>query len=277
MPDTPEPPRRRPPPQAWPLTVVDALDVSPRMRRVRLVGETLETFPWRPGQDLVLNIPTPEGEARRHYTIRAFDRAEQRLDIDFALHGESPATRWARAAKLGDAIVAHGPRGRNVIHPEADWHLLVGDETAMPAILAMVESLPPGARAMAFLEVRDADERQAPATVADVDITWLHRNGPAVAASRGLIERLALFVPPLGVGQACVIGETAMVRAVRQGLIAKGMPRERISAEGYWRPGRVGGHDHVFDAAEVVERVAERVSGRVAAAINRRLSPSAGR
>jgi NADPH-dependent ferric siderophore reductase len=271
----------RPDRPTWTLTVVDALDITPRMRRVRFIGDALSTFPWRPGQDLVLGLPTPAGEARRHYTIRSFDRAEQRLDIDFALHGDSPATTWARAAKLGDVIRAQGPRGRTTVNPEADWHLFVGDETALPGIFAMIESLPPAARAMAVIEVRDADERQTPAAVAQVDIEWFHRNGPAVAGSRALIERMALFAPPPGVGQAAIIGETAMVRAVRQGLIARGFPRERIAAEGYWRPGRVGGHAHVIDAAEMVERVADRVGRRVSevltGAFNPQPGPSAGR
>ena len=118
--------------------------------------------------------------------------------------------------------------------------------------------------------MRDADERQAPATVADADIEWFYRQGPAVAGSRALIERMSLFAPPPGAGQAAVIGETAMVRAVRQGLIARGFPRERIAAEGYWRPGRIGGHDHVFDAAEAMDRVAGKVRDGVAAAFGRR-------
>jgi NADPH-dependent ferric siderophore reductase len=62
-----------------------------------------------------------------------------------------------------------------------------------------------------------------------------------------LIEALEAFQPPPGVGQACVIGETSTVRAQRQGLIARGLPKSQIAAEGYWRPGRVGGHDHVND------------------------------
>ena len=267
----------RPPHPTWPLTVVDALDITPRTRRVRFIGDTLDAFAWRPGQDLVLTLPTQGGEARRHYTVRSFDRAEQRLDIDFVLHGDSPAVRWARAAKLGDTIEARGPRGRTVVDPQADWHLFVGDETGLPAIFAMLESLRPGAHAIAILEVHDADERQAPAALANVDLQWFTRGGPAQAPSRALVDRLGLFVPPPGVGQACIVGETSTVRAIRQGLIARGLPREQIAAEGLWRPGRIGGHDHVFDAGEVIDRVAGKVAERLAGAMVRRISPSAGR
>ena len=231
----------------WPLTVVGAAGLTPRTRRVSLIGEGLETFSYRPGQDLVLGLPTPGGLARRHYTIRRLDRQELRLDIDFVMHGASPATQWAESVKVGDAVLAEGPRGRTVVHQRADWHLFTGDETALPAIAAMIETLPAGARAFAIVEVAGPEEEIIIDTAARLDVTWLHRNGPPLAASAGLIGALADFTPPVGHGHACVIGETATVRAQRQGLIARGFPKERIAAEGYWRPGRVGGHDHVFD------------------------------
>ena len=145
---------RRPPLPRWPLTVVDAFDVTPRLRRVRLVGETLDGFAHRPGQDLVLNLPQPDGTtARRHYTISAFDPDELVLDIDFVLHGESPAVTWARGAQLDDVVEADGPRGRTHIARDAEWHLFVGDETGLPAIFAMIGSLGAGARATSILEV----------------------------------------------------------------------------------------------------------------------------
>jgi NADPH-dependent ferric siderophore reductase len=233
---------RRP---TWPLTVVGARDVTPRMREVSLIGEGLATFAYRPGQDLVLSLPSESGVASRHYTIRRFDAVERRLDIQFVLHGASPATRWAKEARIGDAIAAEGPRGRTTVSGEADWRLFTGDETALPGIAAMIESLPDGERAFAIIEVAGPDEEQPIESAAEVTIQWLHRTGGPAAPSQGLIEALAAFELPAGVGQACVIGETSTVRAQRQSLIARGMAKQQIAAEGYWRPGRVGGHDHV--------------------------------
>jgi NADPH-dependent ferric siderophore reductase len=256
----PPAPSRRAPLRAWPLTVVDAWDVTPRMRRVRLIGETMDDFTWRPGQDLVLMIPVPSGEAvRRHYTIRSYDAPEQRLEIDFVLHGDGPAANWAQYCELGDEIEAHGPRGRTVLNESADWHLFVGDETCIPAIAAMAEALPPRARATAIIETWDKAERQTPKASANLDIEWFHRDGPAQPSSQRLIDRLNLFAPPPGRGQAYVIGETSTVRAIRQGLIARGFARERIAAEGYWRPGRIGGHDHVFDPQDIPGEVIRRL------------------
>ena len=270
-------PIRRPPMPAWPLTVIGAANITPRMRRVRFVGEVPQGFAWRPGQDVVLSLPTPDGEARRHYTIRSFDPVEQIFEIDFVLHGDSPATRWARGAEMGDIIQAQGPRGRTVIHPSADWHLFVGDETGLPAIFAMLESLPASASAIAILEAHDAAERQVPVVSAHVSVEWFLRGGPAAASSRRLIERLGLFAPPPGLGHAYVVGETSTVRAIRQGLIGRGFPRDRIAAEGYWRPGRIGGHDHVFDASEIAERVVGKVAEKLSAEIARGLMRAATR
>ena len=239
---------RRLPLTRWPLTVVGARDITPRMRRVSLVGETMEQFDYRPGQDLVLNLPDDHGgQARRHYTIRRFDPAETRLEIDFVLHGASPATRWARRAAIGDQIVAEGPRGRTTVRGPADWRLFTGDETALPGIAAMIEALPAGERAFAIIEVADAAEEQPIESAASLDIRWLYRAGPPQTPSLGLMEALTTFPLPSGEGQACIIGETSTVRAQRQGLIARGFPKDRICAEGYWRPGRVGGHDHVIE------------------------------
>lgn len=229
---------------AWPLVVVGAREVTPAMRRVSLIGETLAGFDYRPGQDLVLSLPAPGGPARRHYTIRGFDRAELRLDIDVLVHGAGPGSRWAETAKIGDPVLAEGPRGRTFVNQRADWHLFTGDETALPAIAAMIETLPAQARAFAIIEVESAEETQPLPSAAELEALWLHRRGPA-APSAALIEALAAFQFPAGVGQAYVIGETSTVRAQRQGLIARGFPKERICAEGYWRPGRIGGHDHV--------------------------------
>jgi NADPH-dependent ferric siderophore reductase len=238
----------RPQRPTWRLTVVGARDVTPRMREVSLIGDDLAAFSHRPGQDLVLSLPTGAGMARRHYTIRRFDRDEQRLDIQFVLHGLSPATIWARGAQIGETIEAQGPRGRTTVSGEADWRLFTGDETALPGIAAMIESLPAGERAIAFVEVASAADEQPIETAADLELHWLHRHGDPAAPSWNLTEALAAFTLPAGVGQACVIGETSTVRAQRQGLIARGLPKTQIAAEGYWRPGRVGGHDHVNDA-----------------------------
>ena len=173
----------RPPRPSWRLTVVGARNVTPRMREISLIGEDLRAFSYRPGQDLVLNLPTEAGIARRHYTVRRFDPAELRLDIQFVLHGGAPAARWAREARHGDGLIAEGPRGRTTVSGQADWRLFTGDETALPAIAAMIEQLPSGARAFAIVEVAGAEDEQPIATAAELEMVWLHRGGARAASA----------------------------------------------------------------------------------------------
>lgn len=248
----PEPGPRRPlfaraPLPEWRLTLAEAHDITPHMRRLVFAADGLEGFDHQPGQDLVLMIPDPAGEPhRRHYTIR--DRDAERVVIDFVLHGHGgPGERWALEARPGDRLEARGPRGHTHLNRDADWHLFVGDETCLPAIFAMLEVLPRRTRAFAFIEVEDKADRQYLDADCDLDLEWLVRDGPAGPASKRLIERLSLFAPPPGRGHAYLIGETSTVRALRHGLLGRGFDKRQITAEGYWRPGRHGGHDHIRD------------------------------
>jgi NADPH-dependent ferric siderophore reductase len=231
----------------WSLTVTDARSITPRMRRVTLTADDLDAFQPQAGQDVVLMLPADDGLGRRHYSVRRFDPAARRIDIDVVMHGEStPGARWAREAAPGDSVLAFGPRGRNVINPGADWRLFIGDETGLPPIFAMLEALPAGAKAHAIIEVATDDERQQPASAADVTIDWVSRGGaPAQASSPGLIARAAAYALPAGHGHAYVLGETSTIRRLRHDLLARGLDKGQIFGEGYWRPGRFGGHDHL--------------------------------
>ena len=234
----------------WRLRVVETAELTPRMRRVTLTSDSLEGFEPRGGQDVVLMLPDREGAlGRRHYTVRRFDAGRKLVDIDVVMHGDStPATRWALGSLAGDEVLAFGPRGRNVLNEGADWRLFVGDETAIPGFFGMIEELPAGAKAHAIIEIQSDADRQTIEAPADLKLEWLSRNGAhAEPSSAQLIQTITRFEPPPGVGHVYLLGETSTVRAQRQALVAKGFPKAQIFAEGYWRPGRVGGHDHVDD------------------------------
>jgi NADPH-dependent ferric siderophore reductase len=233
----------------WHLTVTGATNITPHMRRVVFSCPDIGEMKLKPGQSAVLLLSEAGGDfLKRHYTIRSIDRAARRVTFDFVLHGDTPGANWARNARPGDEIDALGPRGHVWLHPEADWHLFAGDETALPAISAMLEALKPGDTATAIIEVENRAEEQKLAAPADARIAWIHRNGPPHPGSKPLIEALAaVAIPGDRKVHAYLAGETSTVRAQRHGLLARGLPKEKISAEGYWRPGRVGGHDHVHD------------------------------
>ncbi len=235
----------------WTLKVVETAELTPRMRRVVLTSGHLDGFDPKPGQDVVLMLPDADGAlGRRHYTVRSYDPAARRVDIDVVMHGDStPATRWALGSLPGDEVLTFGPRGRNVLNDGADWRLFVGDETAIPGFFGMIETLPAGAKAKAIIEIQSDADRQTVESAGEVEIEWLSRSGAhAEPLSARLIEAVATFEPPPGVGHVYLLGETSTVRAQRQALVAAGFPKDRIFAEGYWRPGRFGGHDHVDDA-----------------------------
>ncbi|HUB97765.1 MAG TPA: siderophore-interacting protein [Stellaceae bacterium] len=231
----------------WTLRVASVADVGPHLRRVQLTADDLGEFSPKPGQEIVLQIPQDGPEpARRHYTIRRFDPATRLIDVDFVIHEHmAPGVRWALEAKPGQSIDIRGPRGRIGLSPGADWHLFSGEETAMPAILALTEALPKGAKAYVFLEIGGAEDKMPVTSHADVSVTWLSRDGAPPAPSRLLPDALDAFTLPPGTGHAVIIGETSTVRAQRHSLIERGLTRQQIYSEGYWRPGRIGGHDHV--------------------------------
>jgi NADPH-dependent ferric siderophore reductase len=236
----------------WTLRVASMRDVTPGMRRIQLTATDLGEFRPRAAQEIVLQLPQADGEtARRHYTIRAFDPAAQLIDVDFVLHGDnSPGVRWAREAKIGDIIEIRGPRGRMAVAADASWHLFTGDETALPAIYAMVESLPAETEAIVFIEIGAETDKQPLETAAKLHLTYLIRQGAGPGPSRLMIDAVERFTLPAGNGFAYILGETSNVRAQRQFLIERGLPRDRIYSEGYWRPGRIGGHDHVDDRSD---------------------------
>lgn len=228
--------------------VKDAFDVTPRFRRVIFTAENIADFAYKPGQDIVFFLPVGgEDHGRRHYTIRSFDRAKGEIAVDFLLHGTTPGPEFARNARPGDTVEVKGPRGRVVAREGADWHLITGDETGLPAVLHILETLPEGAKAFVFLEVQSEADRQPFESKADVAFEWIVRGDAPAGPGTLVLDRITAFDLPAGEGQALITGETSNVRALRHHLLARGLPKERIASEGYWRPGRLGGHDHVDD------------------------------
>jgi NADPH-dependent ferric siderophore reductase len=226
---------------AWDLEVVASTAFTPAMRRIRVTAPGLQSFSYEPGQDLMLEVPTPDGRSfRRRYTIRAFDPAIPALDLDFVLHGDGPAATWAASAQPGDHIEAIGPRGKVTVDPGADWHLFAGDDSAIPASLAMAESLRSPDAAIVVLEVDGAADQQEARTPAgrEVRVQWLHRDGGDPASSANLVSALRDVELPAGLGHAYLAGELGVVAEMRRILLERGLTPEQISAKPYWRVGR---------------------------------------
>jgi NADPH-dependent ferric siderophore reductase len=157
--------------------------------------------------------------------------------IDFVVHGdEGIAGPWAVAAKPGDPFRFMGPGGGYAPAAHSDWHLLAGDESALPAIAAALEGMPADAPVRAFIEVESADEEQKLECPGDADITWLHRGGRPVGEA--LIEAVRAYEFPAGRVQAFVHGEANFVKDLRRYLKNElAIPMDQLSISGYWRRG----------------------------------------
>jgi NADPH-dependent ferric siderophore reductase len=186
--------------------------------------------------------------ASRDYTPRRFDPAAGTLDIEFVIHDAGPATRWASQAQPGQPLQIGGPRSSFVIPDSFDWHLLIGDDTALPAIARRLGELPADARAVVLAEVDDAADQVPFASAADVTVTWAHRNGAEPGSSGVLARTLKTLMLPQGDYYAWVACESLTAKALRAQLIAEhGANPKWIRAAGYWRRGAVAVHDTFND------------------------------
>lgn len=234
-----------PAPAALSLEVVANTRLTPRMTRVRLTGPDLAGFRFVAGQDLMFAVPHDDSDAttNRRYTIRGFDPVEPAVDVDMVLHGHGPGATWASRAVAGDRIDAIGPRGKVVPSAAADWHLFLGDESGLPAIAVMVEALPAGATAIAFVEIADGGEEQPIDAAASVTLSWIHRVSSGGAGDVGtqpgdpelLVDALRSTSLPSGSGHAYLAAELGVVNALRDLLTERGFEREAVSSKAYWR------------------------------------------
>ncbi|MFF9273708.1 siderophore-interacting protein [Streptomyces griseosporeus] len=202
-------------------------------------------------------LPDDVRAVMRSYTLRALRRDPDEIDIDFVLHGvepgaaapAGPASRWAARAAAGDRVLLLGPAiadNRAIrFRPPEDTDLVVvwGDATALPAVSAILESLPAGLPARVWLEVHDAGDIQDLRTAADAEITWLVHDGPS-STDRAEGSPMALgalreaHLPPAERPYAWIAGESSCVKALRRHLVGeRGFDRRRVTFVGYWRRG----------------------------------------
>ncbi|MFZ3497266.1 siderophore-interacting protein [Streptomyces sp. 5.8] len=255
------------------LRVLRTRRIAPSMLRITFGGEDLKGFESG-GYDQSLSlflphphqsvpvVPVEEGEnwfaawralpeeeraVRRSYTVREQRRAPDEIDIDFALHEGSvgPATRWALGASPGDRITVQGPAlADNAgvmfrLPPEASGVILFADQTALPALAAILERLPAGIRARAWIEAAGTEDLIALPTPADAEITWIIRDGAGAERADRVLEEVRAYAPPHpGSPYAWIAGESGTVRALRRHLVGeRGLDRRAVTFCGYWRLG----------------------------------------
>ena len=223
------------------LTVGRVEAVGPHFRRVTFTGDSLVDFVSASFDDHVKLILDGGGAApvMRDYTPRRFDTKQRELDIEFALHGDGPAATWAAQAAPGQRATIGGPRGSFIVPTDFDWHLLIGDETALPAVARRLEELPPGTRAIVRLAVADPADRRLLTSAADVDLQWVASDAALLAAARALVL-------PAGEGYAWCAGEAGTMSELRRVLVDdKGHDRQAIRAAAYWKRGAIAHHENL--------------------------------
>jgi len=238
--------------------------LTPHMVRIVLQSEGLRGFPIGEFTDhyVKLQLPPPgatysppfdpvrireslakdQWHRQRTYTVRGADPDAGEITIDFVTHGSGLAGPWARDARPGDPVQLVGPGGAYTPDPDADWHLLAGDDAAIPAIAVALRRIPAGIPAVVVLEVENEAEQlslvetEGLTTEGELQLIWLHRDGAEHTAEPRILNVIEQLELPGGRGQAFVHGEAGMVREVRRHLVKdRGMELEDLSATGYWK------------------------------------------
>ena len=235
------------------LTVSSTELLTPRMRRFGFTSPDLHDFVSAAHDDHIkLFFPGTAKDGQggetcmRDFTPRSFDRSRGTLVIDFALHEAGPATRWATSAQIGDTLQIGGPKGSTIVPDDFDWYLLIGDETALPAIGRRVEELRTGAP-VATLVVMEAGETQHFQTQAAWTPRWVARDGSSDDAAL-LRAALADHALPSGDGFVWIAAEASVARSLRNHIIDDlGHPRQWTKAAGYWKRGQADAHEKIED------------------------------
>jgi NADPH-dependent ferric siderophore reductase len=240
------------------MSVVRVLDLTPHMRRITLTGQDLDRFATDDNLHVRLFFP-PDGHAPewptrgvnglsqaidparrpqvRKYTIRRIDLGAGEVDIDFVLHADAgPGSDWAGRARPHDVIGMAGPGGRGI--RAADWHLLVGDETALPAIARALEGLPATASGVAIVEIPDEADRLALSKPEGIQLRWLHRTN----GSPSLDEVVREISIPKDRAHFCWAGaEFDAIQKIRRYWRDEcGVAKADQLAVAYWRRGAEG-------------------------------------
>ncbi len=255
-------PRKRRPPRRVEVSHIAVL--SPAMRRITLKGAELEGFePTAPASYLKLIFPepgqteparplpdAPRPTAMRTYTPLAVRPALHEVDVDFVLHGDGPASTWAAQAQIGQVLYLMGPGPGYAVDTSASQHLLLADDSALPAVENILATLPASASVQVLVEVVSADEERVLASAATLRAQWLAR-GPDNRSAGQPLEKAVLALhtaQPIQPGTKIYLAcEAAAMRRIRKLLTEQlGIERSDIVGRGYWKLDTLNHPDHDY-------------------------------
>lgn len=249
---------RREPPRFRRLTVDRIVPVTPRLTRCTLAGDELDGFVLHePAASVRLLLPAPGAERSlptwngneflrddgsrptiRTFTPRRFDPEVRELDLEIVLHEHGAASDWAREAVPGHEVAVSGPGRGYTIDPDARGLLLAGDETAVPAICQLLESIPGEVAVSVIVEAADPSARFALPSHPLARVEWVPGTG---RPGRALVD--AVTSAPIDEGtRVWAAGEAAAMQRIRRHLFGdRGLDRRHATIRGYWKLSRGGG------------------------------------
>lgn len=250
------------------VEVVRVTDLTPGMRRVTLAGEQLAAFtsangfaqpefrsdgfdddirlvfrypghtePVLPVQkEKGVDLPRDPRPLSKVYTVRHWNPETRELDVDFVKHGIGVGTTWAYRAQPGDRIHFYGPAASRAFPADADWLLIAGDDTTIPAIARLLDEAPDDTRAQVFIEVAEDAHRLELRSLPGVEVHWLVRGGVEAGTTTLLLDAVRAVDWQEGSAFAWLAGEQSAVRDIRRHLVEdRGVPKTDIEFTGYWR------------------------------------------
>lgn len=223
------------------LEVKGIKDITPNMRRITLGGAGMQDFPIE--QESAYIKLMFAGEAGKKPIMRTYTIIQQRddeIDVDFVLHGlnhkgaEGPASHWAKTTQIGDTILIGGPGAKKLINHEADWFLLAGDMTALPAITVNLAQLPEDAEGYAVIEVLSEDDIQPLQKPKNIMLEWVI-NAEASSIHYPILERIKTLGWPAGEVAVWAACEFNSMRALRQYFKQKEVAKSHLYISSYWK------------------------------------------
>jgi NADPH-dependent ferric siderophore reductase len=252
-------PRKRRPPRRVEVTQIRKL--SPAMLRITLQGAELEGFaPEAPASYIKLIFPEPgqteperplpdgpRAKSMRTYTPLAVRPDANEVDVDFVLHGEGPASTWAAQASVGQVLFLMGPGPGYAVDAAVVKHLLIADDSALPAVETILAALPASASAELLVEVISAAEERPLTSSAKLQTQWLPRGTDHRLAGQPL-EKALRNMPKIAADTKIYLAcEAAAMRSIRKLLIDElGVDRKQIVGRGYWKLDTVNHPDHDY-------------------------------
>lgn len=183
------------------VDVIDVVELTPHLRRIRLGGEGLATWESTGKADEFIRVTIPdvnpaagwedESANARIYTVRRWDPVARTIDVDVVVHGSGRGSTWGRDAKPGDQVAVGAARGFYDPPAGSTRRLLIADETGLPAIARILEEATPDESFEVLVELISEDDAIALSSPADVNVTWrVSGNGRGPSALLSCMESL---------------------------------------------------------------------------------------